>query len=120
MAWYSSLFGGGTSTGSTSIWGDVLKGVIGGIGAAGAASSANKQDDKNNKQALEAIDRTGLQQRKSTAFEADLLDYYKQQDNQRKRIALDTYGQFSTMSRVAPGYVKPAPPVLGPKPLPVA
>lgn len=117
MAWYSNLFSSGSGS-SSSIWGDVIKGVIGGIGAAGAASSASKQDDKDARQGLEAIDRSGLQQRKSSAFEAELLDYYKQLDNQRKRVALDTYGQFNTMSRVAPGYKKPAAPVLGAKPVP--
>lgn len=118
MAWYSNLFSSGSSSGSSSIWGDVIKGVIGGIGAAGASSSENKKDNRDAAQALDAIDRSGLQQRKTSAFEAELMDYTKQLDNQRKRVALDTYGQFNTMSRVAPGYKKPVAPVLGPKPIP--
>lgn len=119
MAWYTNLFSSsGSSGGSGNIWGDIIKGVIGGIGAAGAANSASKADDKDAKQNLEALGVAGLQQRKTSAFEAELLDYYKQQDNQRKRVALDTYGQFSTMNRVAPGYKKPVAPVLGAKPVP--
>lgn len=136
MAWYSSFFGGGSggsSSGGTSIWGEVLRGVIGGLGAAGASSSAEraarKDDDRdaaNNLIAIDraaehnltALDRSGLQQRKTSAFEAELLDYFKQMDNQRKRVALDTYGQFNTMSRVAPGYKKQPPPAAPIKPLP--
>lgn len=119
MAWYTNMFSSSSSSGgSSSIWGDVIKGVIGGIGAAAASNSADKKDTKDAKQGLEAIDRSGLQQRKTSAFEAELMDYMKQLDNQRKRVALDTYGQFNTMSRVAPGYKKPVAPVLGPKPVP--
>lgn len=101
MAWYSGI---SNYFSSGSGWSDLLSGV-----AAVASSSSDKKKDKTDfEQALQTIDRTGLNQRKSTAFERDLEDYYKQADTQRKRIAIDTYGQFSKLQARTPGY-KPKP-----------
>lgn len=83
-----SMFGGGGSGGSG---GNIWSGVLAGLGTAAQAYM-----DK------EAVEQAGKEQRKSTLFEAELLDYYKQKDKGRKRAALDTYGQFSLTSRYAP------------------
>ena len=48
--------------------------------------------------------------RRNIGFAADMEDYYKQKDKMRRRAALDTYGQFSKLSKYAPGYTA-APPV---------
>ena len=56
----------------------------------------------------------GLEQRKTSLFEQELLDYSKQQDKVRKRAALDTYGQFSQIDRWAPTYVAKNPAIQAP------
>lgn len=114
-----SLFGGGGSSGGSSssgwgdffgnlakgfsgsgsdgnIWGQILAGGLNGYASAGL-----------NEKLLET---KGKEDRKSTAFEAELVDFYKQKDKARKRTALDTYGQFSTLNKWAPNYT-PAPAV---------
>lgn len=90
-----SLFGGGDSGSSGNIYSSLMSGLG---GAADALISK------------EAVEEQGKQSRKSLDFQAALEDFYKQKDKVRKRGALDTYGQFSTMSRWAPG-AQAAPPV---------
>lgn len=80
----SSWFGDDDDNGNSSSWWNAASGV------AGAYLSK------------EAMEEKGKQDRQTTAFEAELADYYKQKDKQRKRVALDTYGQFSLMNRWAP------------------
>lgn len=83
-SWYSSRnSGGGGSGNSSALWNFAS-------GAAGAYLSK------------EAVEKQGEQSRKLTEYEANLADYYKQKDKARKRVALDTYGQFSLMNRWAP------------------
>jgi hypothetical protein len=91
----SSLFGGGGQSGGSgsNIFGSLLAGL------GGAADNYEKGVISK-----EAVQEQGKQQRKTAGFEADLLDYYKQKDKVRKRTALDTYGQFSTLNRYAPNY----------------
>ena len=134
MSWFSglvnagsSLFGGssgGSSGGSIwsslgngvsnyfssgSGWSDIFKGVLGGAGAAGASASDAKSAKELHKYALEQLDRAGYQQRKTADFEAQLLDFYKRADTMRNRkIALDSYGQFSKISQYNPNYVRGA------------
>lgn len=102
----TSLFGGGGSGSGSNIFGSLLSGL-----ASGAAASLSGKDLK------EGIQLKGKEDRKTIDFEASLKDYYTQEDKRRKRVALDTYGQFSMMDRIKKGY-KDTPPVQVPtKPL---
>lgn len=89
--------GGQSSGGTSSIYGDLFKGILSGVGASAAAKGDLAM-------AKEVTKIKGLEDRKTTAFEAELLDYYKQRDNSRKFKALDQYGQFSRVSKFAPTY----------------
>lgn len=92
---FSNLINGFSGNGSDgNIWGQILAGGINGYA--------------NAKLGEKEIKAMGQEQRKTSAFEAELLDYYKQKDKARKRVALDTYGQFSTIKNWAPNYT-PAP-----------
>lgn len=92
----SSQSGGATASGGGSnIWESVLSGV--GTAAGGI------MDEKTAKEVAK-------QGRQTLDFAASLKDYYDQKDKVRKRAALDTYGQFSTMDRWAPNAVA-APPI---------
>jgi hypothetical protein len=109
MAWYdgiSSYFSSGQG------WGDLLSGV-----AAVAASSSDKKKDKTDyEQALGAIKATGDQQLRKSAFERELESYSKAEDTQRKRIGIDSYGQFSKLQARVPGYTPKPIAALPPKP----
>lgn len=83
------LGGGGNNSGGGNIWGSLLSGL-------GGAAQAFMDE--------ESIKEAGKQQRQTRKFEAELLDFYKQKDKHRKRVALDSYGQFSLMNRWAPNY----------------
>lgn len=109
----SSLFGGGSGSG---IFGSLLSGL--GAGAAAALSGKDLKESiglkgeqdrltlaDQNKYSKEQIALQALEGRHGIDFEAALKDYYGQQDKRRKRIALDTYGQFSTINKIKPGYV---------------
>lgn len=91
--WGSLLGGSGSGGGSSNIFGALLSGLASGAGS--------WLDSKN---AEKAMKQKGVQDRKTLAFGADLEDYYKQKDKARKRVALDTYGQFSQLSKYAPNY----------------
>ena len=98
---YSALKGNnstGASGGGTN-WSQAL---LSGLGSAADAYMGNKMDEK-------TVARAGMEQRKSAAFAAELEDYYKQKGKQRKRVSLDTYGQFSTTNRWAPNMVAAQP-----------
>jgi hypothetical protein len=97
----ASWFGGGSGGGSGSSvnWGQA---ILSGLGSA-ADAYATKANTK------EAAEEAGKQQRKTGAFAADLQDYYGQLGKQRKRTALDTYGQFSLTNRFAPNMTAQAP-----------
>lgn len=96
----SSIFGGGngSSTGS-----NIFGALLGGLGGMAEAKLSGKD-------AMNLVKEQGNQNRKNTDFEAALKDYYTQLGKQRQRRALDTYGQFSLMNRINPGY-KDTPPV---------
>lgn len=101
-SWWKSLLGSGGNGGdaggsSSSVYGDLFKGILSGVGASAAAKGDLAM-------AKEVTQIKGLEDRKTTAFEAELLDYYKQRDNSRKFKALDQYGQFSRVSKFAPTY----------------
>lgn len=89
--------GGQTAGGTSSVYGDLFKGILSGVGASAAAKGDLAM-------AKEVTQIKGQEDRKTTAFEAELLDYYKQRDNSRKFKALDQYGQFSRVSKFAPTY----------------
>lgn len=94
----SGLFGGGSSAdGSSNIYGDLFKGILSGLGSSAAAKGDLEM-------AKEVTKIKGLEDRKTTAYEAELLDFYKKRDNYNKWRALDQYGQFSRVSQFAPGY----------------
>lgn len=97
------LFGGGDSSqGGGNIWGQMLAGGLNGYAQAGLSE--------------EMLKIKGKEDRMSTAFEAQLIDHYKQRDKVRKRQALDTYGQFSTIKSFAPNYQDTPAPELPPQP----
>ena len=112
-----------TSTGGTSIWGDVFKAVLGGVVSYAGAKSKKKSDVESAKLdaelAIKLAGIQGMEGRKTSAFERELEYYYKQLDNKNKRIALDTYGAFSKLGTFAPaGYKLPAAPVVPAMPKP--
>ena len=102
--------GGGSSGGNGINWGQA---ILGGISAYASSSSKSKQG-------VAEYREKGMQDRKTGAFAADLTDYYAQANKQRKRLALDTYGQFSLTNRYAPNMTAPAPIAVPNKPGPGA
>lgn len=110
MSAIGSLFGGssGSSMGSSSnMWGNIFQGMLGGLGA--MASGGGEKGLSVGEQ-IGLIQQQSHEQRRNIGFTADMEDYYKQKDKVRRRAALDTYGQFSLLSRYAPNYTA-APPV---------
>lgn len=112
MSWLSSIgnfvsgiFGGGGGSGN--MGSDIFKALLGGIGGSADAKLTAEMYVKK-------AQTEGLEQRKTSLFEQELLDYAKQQDKVRKRAALDTYGQFSQISRWAPNYVSKNPAIQTP------
>lgn len=111
MAGFWSSVGKGVSNyfSSGSGWSDLLGGVMSGL----AGSAAANREDKNNEQshewaiALQAL--RGQQDLQRLAFEDQLKDYAEQRDIHRNKVALDTFGQFSVLNRMSPGYKPPAP-----------
>jgi hypothetical protein len=120
----SDYFGGGgstgTSTSSGSGWGDFFKSILGGdsnssglgsnifaslLGGLGGMADAKLQI----KMAQDLARIRGEEDRKTLGYSADLKDYYDQKNKYRKKVALDTYGQFSLLDRWAPNYTPPAP-----------
>jgi hypothetical protein len=99
----------GGSSGGTNWWGVALAG----LGAAASGRASDKENSKN-------IGRTGLEARRTTAFERETDYYYDQLKNRNKRMALDkAYHPFSTFGSWAPsGYQDPALPVVPAKPKP--
>ena len=99
MSWLSAignLFGGGDSGGNG--WSNIFQALLGGVsGSADAKLSVEMLQKK--------AETEGLQSRKNSLFEYQLLDLSKQQDKYRKRAALDTYGQFNQIKKWAPNYV---------------
>lgn len=94
---FSNIFGGGGS-------GDIFKAILGGIG--GSADAKLMIEAAQKKAEIE-----GKEQRKSLDFSAQLDDFYNQKGKERKRLALDTYGQFDLTKRWAPNYAPNVPPV---------
>lgn len=92
-------------------WSDLLGGVMSGLGGMAAANSAEDAAEQGHEWALAIEALRGNENRRTSLFEAQLADYVKQKDNFNKRVALDTYGQFSVLNRRSPGYVPPAAPV---------
>lgn len=118
--WSSLLNGGGGSSSSSSGWGSFFNGLLGGsnnssglgtnifsalLGGIGGAADAKLQL----KMAQDLARIGGEEDRKTLGYSADLKDYYDQKNKYRKKVALDTYGQFSLLDRWAPNYVPPAP-----------
>lgn len=110
MSWLSNLFGGGGGGGSSSIWGDIFKAILGGVGSSADAKLGIEMAEK--KAMIE-----GKEDRKTLDFTGQLNDYYSQLGKQRKRLALDTYGQFDLTKRWAPNYTPAAPVQVPTKPV---
>jgi hypothetical protein len=108
MNMVGKMFGGGGQGGSG---GGIFGALLSGLG--GAAGSW--MDGKNSEKAMKM---KGEQDRKTLAYTADLEDYFKQKDKVRKRVGLDTYGQFSQLKRWAPNYVDTPMPDQPAKPTP--
>jgi hypothetical protein len=96
-----SIFGGSDS--SSGMYSNIFAALLGGLG--GMADSKLQVQ-----MAKDLAHIRGEEDRKTLGFSADLKDYYDQKDKYRKKVALDTYGQFSLMDRYAPNY-KPAAPI---------
>lgn len=91
----SGLLGGGSSGGKNDLTSNIFAAMLGGINGSADAKLAVEMTER--KARIE-----GDENRKTSAFEAELADFYRQKDKTRKRAALDTYGQFSLMNRYAP------------------
>lgn len=85
--WFSKFLGGDGNNSS----GNIYEGILAGLGGAADALISK-----------EAVEEQGKQSRKTLDFKYALEDFYNQKNKVRKRAALDTYGQFSTMNRWAP------------------
>lgn len=85
--WTSKFLGGDGGNSS----GNIYEGILAGLGGAADALISK-----------EAVEEQGKQSRKTLDFKYALEDFYNQKNKVRKRAALDTYGQFSTMNRWAP------------------
>lgn len=85
--WASKFLGGDGGNSS----GNIYEGILSGLGGAADALISK-----------ETVEEQGKQSRKTLDFKYALEDFYNQKDKVRKRAALDTYGQFSTMNRWAP------------------
>lgn len=102
MSWWSAignLFSSGDGdSGGGNGWGNIFQAILGGVSGSAEA-----------KLGVEAVKKKaeteGLESRKNSLFEYQLLDLAKQQDKYRKRAALDTYGQFNQIKKWAPNYV---------------
>lgn len=101
MAWWSGFTSSGSS-GNSNIWGAVISGVS----SLASGYLGSKSKEKDNAAALmmtkEQIEAQGYQNRLNSQFEADLLDYYKQKDKARDRVALNQYGRYNLMDNLMP------------------
>lgn len=113
--WLGNLFGGGEQGGGM---GNLFGALLSGLGGAAQAFMDEDMLKEAGKQQRENILLQGKEARKTSGFEAELLDYYKQRDKQRKRTALDSYGQFSLVRKWAPGYAGDRPVEVPTKPIP--
>ena len=101
MSWWSAIgdmFSSGGDSGGGNGWSNIFQAILGGV----SGSADAKLDVTMLQKKAEA---EGLEQRKTSLFEYQLLDLSKQQDKYRKRAALDTYGQFNQIKKWAPTYV---------------
>lgn len=127
MSWFTSLInagasamnsGGGSSSGG-GFWGN-LGSAIGGLFSSSGGSSSGGNNSNiwgsllsglggaaqgylSGKDLKEANESRGKEDRKTIDFEYALKDFYDQKNKARKRVALDTYGQFSLTDKFAPG-----------------
>lgn len=101
MAWWSGFTNSGSS-GNSNIWGAVISGV----GSLASSYLGSKSKDKDNAAAMmmskEQIEAQGYQSRLNSLFESQLVDYYKQVDKSRDRVALNQYGRYNLMNNLMP------------------
>lgn len=105
MSWFKSTFG-------DNVWGELLKGVVGGAASYASAKSSQKAAiDLANltaKERKELLQFQYAEDRKDSIFEQQLAEYAANKEKYNKGVALDTYGAFNTMDRMYPGYVEKA------------
>lgn len=132
MSWFTGLINAGVSAlgssggsssssgGGSSFWGNVGS-ALGGLFSSGGSSNNSGGGNSNiwgallsglggaaqgylsGKDLKESVEAKGKEDRKTIDFEYALKDLYDQKNKARKRVALDTYGQFSLTSKFAPG-----------------
>ncbi|WQZ00971.1 hypothetical protein [Stenotrophomonas phage StenR_269] len=83
-----------SSSGNGNIWGAVISGI--GSAASGYMQGKNKEDTE------KLIGLKGIEDRRNLDFAARLEDFNKQQEKQRKRASLNSYGQFNLMGDIMP------------------
>ena len=95
MSWWDTAVSWGSdiyeSSSSDSMWSSILSGV-----GSYASDYLKKEDNKDSRAAtLEAQRQKGLEDRRSTAFTAELADHYDQLNKSRDKKALDSYAGLS-------------------------
>lgn len=97
------------------IWGMVGAAAIGVVGGAMSGRAAQKGQEKDIAASKEIAKLQAVEGRKTTAYEAELLDYYKQLDKQRNRDARGAmYDKYSLVQKPE-GFTRA--PLAGPKPV---
>ncbi len=97
------------------IWGMVGAAAIGVVGGAMSGRAAQKGQKEQIAADKEIAKIQGQEQRKTTAFEADLVDYYSQLNTQRRRDARGSmYDKYSVVQKPE-GYQRQA--LVGAKPV---
>ena len=94
-SWYDS---GSSSGGDSNIWGAIISGIGSAAGGYMSGQAAKGQSEDNEK----LVGLRGLEERKSLAFAAQLEDLYKQKEKSRKRLALNSYGQYNLLGNIMP------------------
>lgn len=109
MAGFWSSVGTGVSNyfSSGSGWSDLLGGVMSGLAGSAAANRQDETAARGHEWALAIEGLRGEENRRTSLFEAQLKDYLDQKEKYNKRMAIDTYGQFSVLDRRSPGYTPP-------------
>ncbi len=102
MAWWDTVSGwfsdSGSSSGNSNIWG----GIISGIGSAASGYLGSKSKDKDIAANERMVAQKGYEDRLSMQFAQQLQDYDRQLERSRNRAALNTYGQFNLMDKIMP------------------
>jgi hypothetical protein len=92
MSWWDSGDSGSSDGGSsTDWWGAILSG----ISAYSQGKDRGKDADRAGQWGLRAIQETGAQSRRNSAYESGLADFYRRSLQQERRQGFSNFGQFS-------------------------